>query len=75
MGTVSAYTEPDRPGPEPTGRGPTSSTEGDMIATGLLQRMHLPGLLKVEQATRFHGDQPERCLPGGCYGGPAVGAL
>ena len=55
MGKVLAYTEPDRPGPEPTGRGPASSTEEDMTAAGLLQRVHLPGLLKVEQASVLMG--------------------
>jgi excisionase family DNA binding protein len=39
----------------PTGRGPASSTEEDMTAAGLLQRVHLPGLLKVEQASVLMG--------------------
>jgi excisionase family DNA binding protein len=55
MGKVLAYTEPDRLGPVPTGRGPASSTEGNMTATGLAQHMHLPGLLKVEQASVLMG--------------------
>ena len=55
MGKVLAYTEPDRPGPVPTGRGPASITEEDMTATGLLQRVQLPGLLKVEQASVLMG--------------------
>ncbi len=55
MGKVLAYTEPDRPRPVPTGRGPASSTEEDMTAAGLLHRVHLPGLLKVEQASELMG--------------------
>lgn len=55
MGKVLAYTELDRPRPVPTGRGPASSTEEGMTAAGLLQRMHLPGLLKVEQASVLMG--------------------
>ena len=55
MGKVLAYTEPDQPGPEPTGRRPASTTEEDMTATGLPQGMHLPGLLKVEQASVLMG--------------------
>ena len=55
MGKVLAYTEPDRPGPVPTGRGPASITEEDMTAAGLLQRVHLPALLKVEQASVLMG--------------------
>ena len=55
MGKVLAYTEPDELGPESTGRGPASSTEEGMTAAGLLQRMHLPGLLKVEQASVLMG--------------------
>jgi excisionase family DNA binding protein len=55
MGKVLAYTEPERPRPVPTGRGPASSTEEDMTAAGLLQRVHLPGLLKVEQASVLMG--------------------
>jgi excisionase family DNA binding protein len=55
VGKVLAYTEPDRPGPEPTGRRPASTTEEDMTAAGLPQRMHLPGLLKVEQASVLMG--------------------
>jgi excisionase family DNA binding protein len=55
MGKVLAYTELDRPRPASTGRGPASSTEEDMTATGLLQRMQLPGLLKVEQASVLMG--------------------
>jgi excisionase family DNA binding protein len=55
MRKVLAYTEPDRPRPVPTGRGPASSTEEDMTAAGLLQRVHLPGLLKVEQASVLMG--------------------
>jgi excisionase family DNA binding protein len=55
MGKALAYTEPGRPGPEPTGPGPASTSEEDMTATGLPQRMHLPGLLKVEQASALMG--------------------
>ena len=55
MGKVLAYTEPDRPRPVPTGRGPASITEEDMTAAGLLQRVHLPALLKVEQASVLMG--------------------
>jgi excisionase family DNA binding protein len=55
MGKVLAYTEPDRLGPVPTGRRPASSTEEDMTAAGLLQRVHLPALLKVEQASALMG--------------------
>ena len=55
MGKVLAYTEPDRPGPEPTRRRPTRVTEEDMTAVGLPQRMPLPGLLKVEQASALMG--------------------
>jgi excisionase family DNA binding protein len=55
MGKVLAYTVPDRPGPEPTGPRPTRTSEDDMTATGLPQRMHLPGLLKVEQASALMG--------------------
>jgi excisionase family DNA binding protein len=55
MGKVLAYTEPERPRPVPTGRGPASSTEEDMTAAGLLQRVHLPALLKVEQASALMG--------------------
>ena len=55
MGKVLAYTELDRPAPELTGRRPASSTEEDMTAARLLQRMDLPGLLKVEQASALMG--------------------
>jgi excisionase family DNA binding protein len=55
MGKVLPYTEPDRPGPVPTGRGPASTTEEDMTGAGLLQRLDLPGLLKVEQASVLMG--------------------
>ena len=55
MAKVLAYTESDRPGPEPTGRGPASSTEEDMTAAGASQRMDLPSLLKVEQASALMG--------------------
>jgi excisionase family DNA binding protein len=55
MGKVLAYTEPDRPGPEPTGRRPARTSEEDMTAAALPQRMHLPGLLKVEQASVLMG--------------------
>jgi excisionase family DNA binding protein len=55
MGKVLAYTEPDRPGPEPTGRRPASTSEEDMTAARLSQRIHLPGLLKVEQASALMG--------------------
>jgi excisionase family DNA binding protein len=39
----------------PTERRPASTTEEDMTATGLPQRVHLPGLLKVEQASVLMG--------------------
>ena len=55
MGKVLAYTEPDRPGPESTGRRAASAAEEDMTVAGLPQRMHLPGLLKVEQASALMG--------------------
>jgi excisionase family DNA binding protein len=55
MGKALAYTESGRPRPAYTGRGPASSTEEDMTATGLLQRVQLPGLLKVEQASMLMG--------------------
>ena len=55
MGKVLPYTEPDRPGPETAGRGPASTSEEDMTAAGLPQRTHLPGLLKVEQASALMG--------------------
>jgi excisionase family DNA binding protein len=55
MGKVLAYTEPDRPRPVPTGCGPANITEEDMTAAGLLQRVHLPALLKVEQASALMG--------------------
>jgi excisionase family DNA binding protein len=55
MGKVLPYTEPDRPGPVPTGRGPASTTKEDMTGAGLLQRLDLPGLLKVEQASVLMG--------------------
>ena len=55
MGKVVAYTEPNRPAPEPTGQRPASTTEEDMTAAGLPQRTHLPGLLKVEQASALMG--------------------
>ena len=55
MGKVVAYTEPNRPAPEPTGQRPASTTEEDMTAAGLLQGVHLPGLLKVEQASVLMG--------------------
>jgi excisionase family DNA binding protein len=55
MAKVLAYTEPDRPGPVPTGRRPARSSEEDMTASGFPQRMDLPGLLKVEQASTLMG--------------------
>jgi excisionase family DNA binding protein len=55
MGKVLAYTEPNRPGPELTRPRPTRTNEDDMTAAGLPQRMHLPGLLKVEQASALMG--------------------
>ena len=55
MGKVLAYTEPDRPRPDPTRRRPTRVTEEDMTAAGLPQRTHLPGLLMVEQASVLMG--------------------
>lgn len=39
----------------PTGLRPASTTEEDMTAVGLPQRVHLPGLLKVEQASALMG--------------------
>ena len=55
MGKVLAYTERDRPRPEPTRRRPARTSEEDITAAGLPQRMHLPGLLKVEQASVLMG--------------------
>jgi excisionase family DNA binding protein len=55
VGKVLAYTEPDRPGPELTGRRSAQTSEDDMTVAGLPQRMHLPGLLKVEQASALMG--------------------
>ena len=55
MGKVLTYTESDPPGPESTGRRLASATEEDMTVVGLPQRMHLPALLKVEQASAFMG--------------------
>ena len=55
MGKVLAYTEADRSGPVPTGLRPASTTEEDMTAVRLPQRVHLPGLLKVEQASALMG--------------------
>lgn len=55
MGQVLAYTELEGPGPMPTGLRPASTTEEDMTAVGLPQRVHLPGLLKVEQASALMG--------------------
>jgi excisionase family DNA binding protein len=55
MRKVLAYTESDRSGPHPTGLRPASTTEEDMTAVGLPQRVHLPGLLKVEQASALMG--------------------
>jgi excisionase family DNA binding protein len=55
MGKVLAYTEPERPRPGPTGPRPASSTEEDTTAAELLHRVHLPGLLKVEQASVLMG--------------------
>jgi excisionase family DNA binding protein len=55
MGKALTYTEPDRSGPEPTGRRPADTSEEDMTAAGLPHRMHLPGLLKVEQASALMG--------------------
>jgi excisionase family DNA binding protein len=55
MRKVLAYTEADRPGPEPTGPRPTRTSEEDMMAAGLPQRTQLPGLLKVEQASALMG--------------------
>ena len=55
MGKVLTYTEPDRLRPESTGRRPASATKEDMTAVGLPQRVHLPGLLKVEQASALMG--------------------
>jgi excisionase family DNA binding protein len=55
MGKALTYTGPDRRGPVHTGPRPASTTEEDMTAIGLPQRMHLPGLLKVEQASALMG--------------------
>ena len=55
MGKVLAYTQPDPRGPGPTRRKATSSIEEDMTTAGLLLRAHLPGLLKVEQASALMG--------------------
>jgi excisionase family DNA binding protein len=55
MGKALAYTESDRPGRRPTGRWPASTSKEDMTAAGLPQRMDLPGLLKVEQASALMG--------------------
>jgi excisionase family DNA binding protein len=55
MGKGLAYTEPGRPELGLSERGPASRTEEDMTAAGLPQRMHLPGLLKVEQASALMG--------------------
>ena len=55
MGKVKAYIEPDRPGSAVTGPRAASTTEEDMRAVELLHRLHLPGLLKVEQASALMG--------------------
>ena len=55
MGKVLAYTESARPGPVPTRPRPASTSEEDMTAAGLPQRMQLPGLLKVKQASALMG--------------------
>ncbi len=55
MGKALAYTESDRPGPEPTRPGHASTSKEDMTAAGLPQHTHLPGLLKVEQASALMG--------------------
>src|SRR5215218_3866825 len=55
MRKALTYTEPDRPRPVPTGCRPPNITEEDITAAGLLQRVHLPGLLKVEQASVLMG--------------------
>ena len=55
MGKVLAYTESDRSGPVPTGPRSASTAEEDMTAVGLPQCLHLPGLLKVEQASALLG--------------------
>ena len=55
MGKVLAYAEPDRLRPEPARPGPARTSEEDMTAAGLPQRTHLPGLLKVEQASALIG--------------------
>jgi hypothetical protein len=60
MGKVLAYTEPDRPRPVPTGRGPANITEEDMTAAGLLQRVGGVPLV-VESAgagSRWHAMRP-----------------
>jgi excisionase family DNA binding protein len=55
MGQVLAYTEPDRPGPEPTVCRANGTTEEDMTAAALPHRINLPGLLKVDQASALMG--------------------
>src|SRR5215211_6748822 len=55
MRKALTYTELDRPGSVPTGCRPPNSTEEAMTAAGLLQRVQLPGLLKVEQASALMG--------------------
>jgi excisionase family DNA binding protein len=55
MGKVLAYTESDQSAPVPIGLRPASTTEEDMTAVGFPQRVHLPGLLKVEQASVLMG--------------------
>jgi excisionase family DNA binding protein len=55
MGKALAYTGADRPGLVPTRTGPASTSEEDMTTAGLPQGMHLPGLLKVEQASVLMG--------------------
>ena len=55
MGKVLAYTESDRPMPEPARPGPARTSEEDMTVAGLPHRTNLPGLLKVEQASALMG--------------------
>jgi excisionase family DNA binding protein len=55
MGKALAYTESGRLRPVATRPGPAITREEDMTAAGHTQRMHLPGLLKVEQASALMG--------------------
>ena len=55
MGKANAYIESDPRGFVPTGPRAASTTEEDMRAVGFLHPLHLPGLLKVEQASALMG--------------------